>query len=109
MADFDIAEDDLLPVIQGTLLQDGDPVNLTGATVKFHLIGPSPATTVKVNASADVVSAVDGEVEYAWASGDTDTPGTFVAEWEVTFAGAKPLTFPPKKPKISVVVHPALA
>lgn len=111
MVDFEIGEDDLLPVIEGTLLQDGDPIpgGLSGATVKFHMVGPLPATTVKVNANATIDDAVACEVSYAWVAGDTDTPGTYQGEWQVTFTGAKPATFPPKKPKISIVVHPQLA
>lgn len=106
MADFDIGKGDLLPVIEGTLLEDGSPVNLTGATVLFRMVNASGV--VKVAAAATVVGVLTGDVEYGWAGTDTDTAGTYQAEWEVTFTGVKPLTFPNKKPKISIVVHPTL-
>ena len=39
-------------------------------------------------------AAADGVVEYAWAAGDTDTAGTHLAEFQVTFPGGLPATYP---------------
>ena len=40
------------------------------------------------------MSAEDGIVSYSRGATDTDTAGLYMAEWEVTFAGGIPMTFP---------------
>jgi len=35
-----------------------------------------------------------GRVRYAWQTGDTDTPGTFQGEFEVTYSTGEIETFP---------------
>lgn len=109
MADFTIGEDDILPAIAATLKDElGVAVNLTGATVKFHMgiAGQAP----KINAAATVDNAASGTVHYDWVSGDTDTPGTYEAEWEVTYTvGTKIITFPNTATKISILVTEQIA
>jgi hypothetical protein len=92
---FYIKQNDTSPSIRATL-KDGDevPIDLTGATVRFHMrsIGGSSA---KVDADATVVlPATAGIVQYDWDNGDTDTVGTYQAEFEVTLAGGAVETFP---------------
>jgi Rib/alpha/Esp surface antigen-like repeat protein len=41
-----------------------------------------------------VVDAETDRVSYAWQAGDTDTPGDYMAEWEVTYEDGKKKTFP---------------
>ncbi|MFQ6673084.1 MAG: BppU family phage baseplate upper protein [Candidatus Tectimicrobiota bacterium] len=95
MADFWIKEGDTTPAIRRTLQdEDGNAINLTGgATVQFKMRSPG-ATTPKVDAAATLVDAANGVVEYAWATGDTDTAGSYWAEFEVTFPSGKIETFP---------------
>lgn len=95
MADrFVIKQNDRREAIKRTLKDSaGVKVNLTGATVKF-IMKSTPTGTAKVNATALVMDAVNGIVQYNWAVGDTDTMGTFLGEFEITFADATKQTFP---------------
>lgn len=70
---------------------------LTGATVQFHMAALDG--TVKVDAAGAIVQDGDGGaqdaiVEYQWSGTDTDTAGVFRGEFEITFPGALPFTFP---------------
>ena len=53
------------------------------------------------------MSAEDGIVSYSWGATDTDTAGLYMAEWEVTFAGGIPMTFP-RNGHLDVNVEPDL-
>ncbi len=97
---FQIKQHDTRPKYRATLVEDpqiagGTPVDLTNATaVKFIMAeSPNPA---KVDAAAAFIDKVNGIVEYSWdgVAGDTDTPGTYEVEWEVTWADGGVQTFP---------------
>lgn len=94
MAAFRIKKGDLLPKISGTCEDANGPVDLTTASSVRFLMGLPGSSTNKVAAPAAFVSKPDGTVEYAWVSGDTDTVGEYDAEFEVTWPGTKPETFP---------------
>lgn len=94
---FTIKQNDTSPAIMAQLLDgSNDPVNITGATsVRFHMrpVGEgSPAAVIDEDAT--VVTASTGDVKYVWQAGDTDTNGTYQAEFEVTFATGEIETFP---------------
>lgn len=93
---FIIKQGDTSPSIAYTLYRpDGVTAEiLTGSTVKFVMASEDSIGTAKVKADAVVVDAITGEVRYDWATGDTDTFGGFVAEWEVTRADGSIETFP---------------
>lgn len=71
----------------------GAAVALSGATARFHM-KKYGATSLKVDAAADITDADNGRVEYSWASGDTDTAGTYYGEIEITYGDATVETFP---------------
>jgi hypothetical protein len=72
---------------------DGQPANLTGATVRFLMRAPR-GKAPKVNGVALVEDAAAGVVSYTWQAQDLDAPGTYYAEWEVTYATGAKQTFP---------------
>ena len=101
---FYIKQNDTSPSLRA-ILKDGDGVviDLTGATVRFHM-KPVGTTTASIDSSATVINpSTSGIVQYDWDNGDTDTVGSYKAEFEVTFAGGAVETFP-NNDYISVIV-----
>lgn len=84
---------DLAPAFSMQLLDGDDPVNLAGATVRLVMRRLGSATP-DLNRPAEVADAANGIVRYAWQAGETDTAATYLAEWEVTWGGGAPQTFP---------------
>lgn len=78
---------DRIPVLRAALKgSDGAALNLTGATVTFRMRSVLGGA-LKVNASAVVLEAETGIVQYSWGATDTDTVGTFDGEFAVSIAG----------------------
>jgi hypothetical protein len=75
--------DNTSPSVEDTIRVDEAPFNLTGSTVRFQMRAAG-AASLKVDAPATIVNAVDGEVRYDWQAGDTDTIGGYRAWWHVT-------------------------
>lgn len=94
MADFYIKRGDLLPELNAVLQDAIGPVNLAGATVRFHMRVPGSTGTAKVGTAATVVTAATGAVKYTWTGTDTDTVGRYYGEFEVTWGDARKQTFP---------------
>jgi len=94
MSTFYIKQNDTTPSLRATLENgSGDAVDLTSTTVRFHMreIGK---TTVKTDAAATLISANTGIVQYNWVADDTDTVGSYQAEFEVTYSDNTVETFP---------------
>lgn len=92
-ADFTIKAHDRLPAIQAELSTDAGLANLTGATVRF-IMAPAVGGTPKVNANASVLDPTQGSVRYEWVAADTASPGSYLAEWQVTWSDGRQQTFP---------------
>lgn len=76
-------------------LKDGENavVDLDGATVRFHMRQIGNAAIV-VDQAAVIVTAASGLVRYDWSASDTDTIGSYQAEFEVTYSDLSIETFP---------------
>lgn len=95
-ADYVIKAHDLLPTFRARLASKLDPtksVDLTNA-LSIRFIMKVTDGAIKLNVPATFVDRINGVVEYAWVAGDTDATGNFLAEWQVTWPGGKPQTFP---------------
>lgn len=101
---FSIKQNDTSPSLQATLKDAAlNPVDLTGATVMFHM--KSVDGTIKIDQQMTVTNASGGVVQYDWQSGDTDTVGTYYVEFEVTYADSSVETFPNNGNKVVSVVR----
>lgn len=91
---FYIKQNDTSPALQATLKDSNDTaIDLSSAAVQFHMrkIG---STSAKIDRAATISDADSGIVYYQWQAGDTDTIGSFEAEFQVTFVGGEIETFP---------------
>jgi hypothetical protein len=94
---FFIKQNDTSPNLDATLKDASDnAIDLAGASLRFHMrkIG---ATSAKVDAAATIIDEDTGQVRYTWSAGDTDTIGSFEAEFEVTYGDGSVETFPNNK------------
>ena len=92
---FKIKRNDTGPAIIATAVRkvDNSIVDLTGATVRFHM-GRIGETRIVDAAATLVTDGSDGKMKYSWVAADTDLAGVFSAEFEVTFSDATIETFP---------------
>lgn len=69
-------------------------VSIANAAVAFHMKSIRGGT-LKVNAAAtNENSTATGQTSYALLAADTDTPGLYLAEFQVTFQSGAVQTFP---------------
>jgi len=105
MTEVYVKQGDLLPVVEGTLyFEDETGMDLTGCAAKFHMIDKDG--TVKVDAAAVIIDVgPPGVVEYQWSGSDTDTPGRYRAEFEVTRPDGKTQTWPTLEPLHIIILE----
>ena len=73
----------------------GQPVNLTAnpaVTITVRPIGSDIA--IIINRACTIDTPAAGEISFAWDTGDTDTPGMYLAEIQVAWVTGEPQTFP---------------
>jgi len=91
---FYIKQSDDVPVIEAQLTDAQDnPVDLSDASVEFHMAEPRGGQTV-INADALVTEPTEGVVQYVWSDTDTSQAGRYRAEFEVTYANGDTDTYP---------------
>lgn len=103
-----LKQNDTSPTLDAILIDAaGNVVDVTGASVQFHMqrIGQS---ALKIDAAATVVDGAAGHVRYTLQAGDTDTPGSYKAEYEVTFLDGTVETFKNTPDQLRVVITPEL-
>lgn len=91
--------------------EDGNPVAINGCTVRFRMAAIDGGDTV-----TDAAGVVDdtgteetrGQMHYAFADADIDTPGLFVAYWHVTYPDDDVVTYPNSGP-VLVRITPEIA
>ena len=91
-----VKQGDLLPVVGPATLkfEDGTGRDLTDCTVNFHLTNKETGE-LKVDAPAVITDVgPPGQVEYRWQGTDTNTPGRYKGEFEVTRPDTKTQTWP---------------
>lgn len=103
-----LKQNDTSPTLDAILSDAaGDPVNVIGATVRFRMVQVGD-TALKIDAPARVVDGGAGHVRYTLQAGDTDTPGRYKAEFEVTFLDGSVETFTNTPNQLRVVITPEL-
>jgi hypothetical protein len=88
---------DRLPSVEAILgFASGAVEDLSTASAVHFIMRDrqSPTGPPKVDSPAIIVDALAGSVRYDWGVGDTDTPGTYNAEWQVTYTDGRKQTFP---------------
>jgi len=89
-----IKRHDTAPAFTATLQDaNNDAVDISGAAVLFLMRNPR-TRELKVSSAATITDAAAGRISYAWAAGDTDTPGVYQVEVQVTFGSGEVETFP---------------
>jgi len=91
--------------IKDTLKTDGSAADISGfQQVQIAIEKPDETVITDPDAgNVNVIDAVNGAVEYAFAAGDLDQTGDYRYEWEITFGNGGVLTFPAEStPEIKV-------
>ena len=80
-----IVQNDTRPPLEFTITQDGNSVDLTGATVKFYMKNADTGAVKISGVACTLTDATKGKCRYSWQAADTNTVGTYLGEVEVTF------------------------
>jgi len=95
MPDFQIVQGDTEPVFGEQLsYSNGEPVKLEGATVEFILRSLTAREPAPLTGKVNIVEAAAGKLNYAPSAADTATPGNYMVNWRVKFAGGEVQSFP---------------
>ena len=105
-------QNDTLPALECTLKDaNGAYPYSTDDVVRFVMKSSGGTEIIDQTSTgtlAEQVSSTAGTVRYNWASSDTVTPGDYLADWELTTAAGKVVTFP-NTGHISILITPELS
>lgn len=85
------------PDIEATIYLEDDPTTVTDLSdcdVRFQMRRDEDRRYM-VNSPAVVTDAATGAVRYSWGANDLNMPGTYQAQFEVTFPGGRVITTAP--------------
>lgn len=105
MADFTVKRGDVGKTITGQFLNaDGSAINCTGNTSRKFFMRKRKASggigDTKINgATFSFSNETTGEFSYVFTALNLDTPGDYLAEFEVTLPGGVVVTIPTKDDK----------
>lgn len=86
-SDFYLKKGDTSPALEVQLLDnDDDPVDMSNGTAKFRMKEVGSDTFV-VDSMATPIDDSTGKIAYEWSSGDTDSVGSYLAEFLVDYSG----------------------
>ena len=91
MQKFIIKRGDTSPALRYGLLPDS--VSLLGSSVRFQMRPRGGATCIDRQAEI-LTTFAPAVVAHLWATGETDTPGRYEAEFRVTYLDGTIETFP---------------
>lgn len=94
MTTFAIKKGDTRPYLRiGIIDSDSAVYDITGASAKF-IMREKNSTTNKINSTANITDEANGYVEYRWQTGDTDTIGLYIGEFQITETDGGIFTLP---------------
>lgn len=80
---------DTAPNLPITCTRNGVAINLTGATVKLIISGPTGARTNSAHNSCTLTTPTAGTCSYDLVTGDIPTAGAYTADVEITYANTE--------------------
>jgi len=95
-----IGQDDDEPLTIYVKKQDGSVYDLGDCSVEFSM-AKSGASSRKAGGACTVTDASNGVCTYAWAAGETDSPGTYYGQIKITTAGSKYI----RSRKVTIIIE----
>jgi len=96
---FVIKRNDTLPLLSINVTARGEfneviPFSLTGVTACTFSMSDDSGNLKVSSATAQILIASAGTIQYVWTSYDTDTDGSYNGEFEMIFTGGQKMSVP---------------